>query len=71
MPLVADSPSAEPQGPKKFDMPFQEESSSSTEYVPKTAKSAKRKPTKPRRPTQDERDYEMMDDIYKKPWRPE
>ena len=68
MPLVPDPTSAEPQSPKKFNMPFREESASSTEYVPKTAKSAKRKPTKSRRPTQEERDYEMMDDMYKRPW---
>lgn len=67
---VPGSTSAEPQGPKKFDMPFEEESASSTEYVPKRAKLAKRKPVKSRRPIveEEEEEYPRMDDWYWKLW---
>jgi len=50
MALEPNSMSAEPQPPKKFHVPFQEESSSSPEPAPKKAKIAKRKPTNSRRP---------------------
>jgi len=50
MALVPNSTSAEPQPPKKFHVPFQEESSSSPEPVPKKVKLTRRKPTTSRRP---------------------
>ncbi|KAH0289386.1 hypothetical protein M436DRAFT_64571 [Aureobasidium namibiae CBS 147.97] len=50
MSLAPDQMSAEPQPPKKFRMSFQEESSSSSEPVPK-AKLSRRKPCSSRRPT--------------------